>query len=304
MSLIGFFGYRGGTGRTLCLCNSGLALLEQLHVREAGNPGVLLTDLDLAAPGIAPILDLDPVRRNIFSELLSGASIGRSLSHLTTQLRIDGHGVPLHVLADSNPDTYSISLLTRIFGGEEDPTELRKVLRYLGKRAREDFFAPHTLLDLGTGWRALPREIIKVLDHLVIVMRADRQHRQGTKALLAELQRHLESAQQADVDVHLMLNQVPGDWLSEHSPASADFIEAAGIAKFLTGRGSDQLRTLTIAPWIEAALTQEPLFYPARWSYTEPRGGGLIRQPDNDLECAFRDAIDQLVSNILEGESS
>ena len=269
--VVGFFSYKGGVGRTVVLCNTALALVQAMRDRTDAEHGVFIADLDLHAPGVLPIFGLNVRKTDVFSGILDNRWIHQNIKDKAVQLSFADDSVPVYMLADLTPDRHAIELTHQLFGGEANPEALPNAIAYLRERGKEEFKAPITLIDLGSGYGELPRKAFSLLDQLVVVARADRQHRQALPNILRGLGGTFETAHRPGV--HVVLNQLPAGWLQTKSEELSCFRDEAGLQTFLTENQSgeyQQVRTLACMPLITSALTQERVLFPKKWNYTDP----------------------------------
>lgn len=304
--VVGFFSYKGGVGRTVTLCNVSLALLQKMFEETDAPHGILSVDFDLAAPGILPILGLEPRRSEIFQPLLKNdVGMEDSIAEDCVQLTLEGRDIPLHIFAENKPEPDAIEMANKIFCDTGHPGAMTFAFNYLKERAREDFEAPFTFLDLGSGFGALASHVFGLLDHLVLTIRGDRQHRQSLPALLEGFEEVFEFEHRPSV--HVLLNQIPDSWMGDEDPEFLQFMEDTKLRAFLEHEGDSedvqQQRTLQKVPLIRSALTHETVLYPKSWKFTN--GGGesnsqQIRQAEGADEVALRDAAWAIAESILE----
>lgn len=305
--LVGFFSYKGGVGRTVALCNTALALLHQMRQRSGVSHGLLCVDFDLAAPGILPIFGLKQDNVNVFQPMLQG-EIDRttSIKDDCVELSLGDENPRLHVFAENEPDEYSISFMTEIFKEGGNRQKMDFIVEVLRERAREDFSAPITLVDLGAGFGFLPRYLFGMLDHLVLVARGDRQHRAIMPELLDGFRETYEL--ERNPSVHVVLNQLPSAWLEPGNDELAEFLAESGIEKFMSeveADRTDHQRTLEKIPLVDRALTHETVFFPEDWLVSDSTASPasqsrFIRQVETDSERMLRTAGRNIAASILD----
>lgn len=307
--LVGFFSYKGGVGRTAILCNTALALLQQLWNQDR-EQGMFLVDLDYAAPGILPMLGLTLEHKgDIFEHILDGVSDSRSLKSYVRQFDGDGSLPPLYVLGSEHASRKAVTYMSRqaraSAADDVDPNEFARVLEYLRRRGVEDFAAPLTLVDLGSGLDLMPRDAIGIVDQLVLVARADRQHRHALPELLSGIesafQKHKRPAK-----VIIVLNQVPTSWCNEETAVMAEFKQRSEIDLFLSN-SPPPTRSFFCAPMMESALTSEVILVPDDWRFDRPDDQGLeadVLRPcgDAQAERVFCDAMGSVAAAIYRGQ--
>ncbi len=304
--LVGFFSYKGGVGRTLVLCNTALALLQRLRSPTGEEYGVFCVDLDLPAPGILPIFGVSAKEQRVFHFIFKGPGLGQSLKTKATQLELD-RPVPIRVLAEEFPDPAAIEYLTSLFyypnaNAESGGSSVQVVLNYFKDRGRIDFLAPFTLIDLGAGYGPLPEHAFRELDHLVVVVRADRQHRKALPGFLKLLDNASKNNVSRLSNIHTVLNQVPKRWVTNPIERE-DFMTESGLKAFME-QDVEQRRTFQVAPILEAALTGETVFLPEEWSYSDSgtsEKAGMAISPRSKDETLFREAIDSLAQHLIGG---
>ena len=301
--VVGFFSYKGGVGRTVTLCNVSLALLQRMFEETSAPHGILSVEFDLAAPGILPILGVEARRSEIFQPLLMNDFIQEdSIKDECVQLYINDQEIPLYIFAENKPESDAIEMANKIFGKGGPKGDMTAAIRYLRNRGRADFQAPFTFLDLGSGYGALASHVFSKLDHLVLTIRGDRQHRHSLPSLLEGFEEVFEFEHRPSV--HVLLNQIPDDWMSDENPDFQQFMKDSGLGAFLAHEGDEsgveQQRTLQKVPLIKSALTHETVLLPESWTFGNGEDENVqIRVAEGDDEVALRDATWAIAGSIL-----
>ncbi|HMV65292.1 MAG TPA: AAA family ATPase [Myxococcota bacterium] len=197
--LVSFHSFKGGVGRTTAL------VLAARQLAAAGH-GVLLVDLDLEAPGLAPLLGVDP-EAGVIDALLQHAATGRLDTDGLVQ-EVDARGVPLHVISAGRLGWSHLEKLARLdylHTGGHAHSPVEAALHELLRRVRVTERAPDgtsqavqpglILIDARAGLHDLAGLALHGLAHVdVLVSRANEQSRQGLDLTLRALGRRCPDA--------------------------------------------------------------------------------------------------------------
>jgi MinD-like ATPase involved in chromosome partitioning or flagellar assembly len=223
--LVSFYSFKGGVGRTTALALTARRLALQ-------GKRVLLVDLDLEAPGLAPFFGLTPAA-GVIDVLLAHAATGDlNLDDLVHT--VDARGVPLHVLPAGRLGWSYLEKLARLdylhtAGRALSPVEgaLRALLKAVRVTRTHDDGATslvepdYILLDARAGLHDIAGLALHGLSHAdVLVSRANAQSREGLDVTLHALARRSRDVGERLILVHTFVPQsgfdaAVSEWRSE-----------------------------------------------------------------------------------------
>jgi len=186
--VISFFGFKGGVGRTTALA------AVALHLADLGR-NVIAIDLDLEAPGLAPLLagedvqvDLGVVDFLLEEKLERPQPLALSRFYVTSSL-VDGAG-SLRVFSAGSLDKNYIEKLGRIDvqGLVKPEFSMRHLLKKLLDRVRTELHPDAVLLDVRAGLHDLGGVSLAGLSHLELIFAV---HSEQSWAGLPLILRHL-----------------------------------------------------------------------------------------------------------------
>lgn len=192
MNRVAFWSYKGGTGRTLTLCNVAVELM-----RMGKNVGIV--DLDLEAPGIHVLfnLDLNKIRsRGSLTDMLIYRVIGDLGKYVHEVTGLASHNTlwgKLYVLpAINTPELDEISFDDNTFVFMND------IFEYF----IQIYMLDHLLIDTRTGFSIMASLGSTFADATFICLRPDRQNVIGVKEAL-------KAYKVRRTDFHIFFSGVP-----------------------------------------------------------------------------------------------
>lgn len=227
-TIVSFFSFKGGVGRTTALA------LTAYHLRRTHNRRVVLVDLDLEAPGLGALFGLprgagvvDALLEHSIRGSLSDDSLSRILHEVTP------HGVPMQVIKAGDLNEHHLEKLGRLDylgSGQDGESPVGGALRALLDLLKARSHAPEfILLDARAGLHDLGGLALHGLSHAdVLVGRDNEQGREGMALTLSALTRRRAPA---DLRVFPMLTFVQGSPTDRRRKADSYFAELERLAQ-------------------------------------------------------------------------
>jgi MinD-like ATPase involved in chromosome partitioning or flagellar assembly len=202
--VVTFYSFKGGVGRTTALVSCALQLAEE-------GQRVAIVDLDLEAPGLGPLLEVD-TERGVLDAIVDHLATGRiDLQGLHASPQTLGADVAsrIDVLPAGRLDDGFLEKLARLdfsavgpWGGEET-VPVHRALRALLEAVRRDLSPAYILLDARAGLHDLAGLSLHGLAHVdVLVTRASEQAYRGLDLTVKALARRKPEDQLRCVVVH------------------------------------------------------------------------------------------------------
>jgi MinD-like ATPase involved in chromosome partitioning or flagellar assembly len=172
--IVAVHSYKGGTGKTLIATNLAAALAKQ-------GQRVCLFDLDIRAPSLLAILQLDNVQHWINDYLNGTCEIGKVLIDLSHRI----HSEDKLFVCLANPTTEAIRRVSTL-GRKGEKIALRKLMSLKDAPLDEKGF-DYLIFDTGPGVQYSSMNAIVAADFILLVTTQDKSDVDGTGRMVRDL---------------------------------------------------------------------------------------------------------------------
>lgn len=260
-----FYGYRGGTGRSLCLANCAT------HIANKEGRKVLVLDLDLEAGGLNYIYKQKQADFKFSTDAMGLVKClinfdFETLPSCIEDLKVFDSYKDLNGNLDLLPIYVSPYLTDLILQKYNKPDLLKKMFVSLKTRIDNDFDYDYLFVDMPTGAGPIFRDMVKVADQIVMLSRPNLQGAFGSGLMMKTLYKE-------DKKVIFVLSSVPSP--AENGLKIKDFQRYSGII-------DEQLKA--IIPFdTDMAFTEEI---------------AVLTRPDSEIAKAYKSIADMITEGI------
>lgn len=205
MSIISFYSYKGGTGRTTTMANTAVLLAQKGY-------NIACVDLDINAPGLDIVLGVDKCLPDRFiTDYLKGMSV--PVGEMCVEFddgeygeKIGNKGLKGKIYVFPTPRVSGVRGFGSIIDG------MRDLLEPLFDKIYERLKVDHILVDSRSGYSRESAVLLPKSDKIFVSTRFSKQHIIGTAEVLKEVIQLIQEVLQVrgkNMDYYVVINDIP-----------------------------------------------------------------------------------------------